>query len=309
MSAGPGTLASIVSRPGTPQLAGAMVTQTLVQSPPLQHQQVAVVTGGNRGIGFEIARACVSAGFRVVITVRDEGQGEKVAQVLGCEYIYLDLNDERSILACAAEVRARYGQIDVLINNASMAYKHDDPTPWTQKVRTTVTTNFFGTLAVCSAFVPLLRAGARMIIVASSAGRLRLLTSEYFRREFSSADSTLTVPRLVQLMSQFITDVEKAKSTANAPGANWPHVVIGWPNNSYGMSKMAQIALTKVYARELASRGIAVNCCCPGSVATGMNPGGSRTAAEGADTPVWLACQPASAATGFFFRDRALVPW
>lgn len=272
-------------------------------------QPVAVVTGGNRGIGLEVARACASAGFRVVLTARDEGLGRQAAQELGCDFAILDLNSEASISACAGEVQRRYGQVDALINNASMAYKHHDTTPWTQKARTSVYTNFFGTLAVCQAFLPLVKAGGRVVTVASMSGHLRLVPSEALRREFAAADSTLTVQRLVELMAQFVADVEECSSTANAPGADWPHVAKGWPNSAYGMSKLAQVALTKIYARELAPRGIAVNCCCPGSVATGMNPGGNRTAAQGADTPAWLACQPASAATGQFFKERVPVPW
>jgi len=272
-------------------------------------RQVAVVTGGNRGIGYEIVRGCLRAGFHVALTARDLGAGQRVAQELGCDVLQLDLTDAESIAACAGEVRRRYGSVDVLINNASMAYKHADPTPWTQKTRTSVTTNFFGTLAVCEALFPLLKAGGRVVTVASSAGHLRLVPSEALYSELAGADTFLTVPRLAQLMNQFVVDVEACTSTANAPAADWPHVAKGWPNSAYGMSKLGQIALAKIHARELAGRGVAVNCMCPGSVATGMNPRGARTAAQGADTAVWLACQPAAAGTALFFKDRAPVQW
>lgn len=272
-------------------------------------QPVVVVTGGNRGIGYEIARGCVRAGFRVVLTARDASLGRQAALELGCDTAQLDMDDPASIAACANEVRRRYNGIDALINNASMAHKHADPTPWTKKTRTTVMTNLFGTLAVCEAFFPLLKAGARVVTVASSAGHVSVVPTEALRREFASADSTLTVQRLAQLMAQFVADVEECKSSANAPSADWPHVAKGWPNSAYGMSKLAQIALAKIHARELSGRGISVNCCCPGNVATGMNPRGARTATEGADTAVWLACQPAIAATAQFFKDRTPVRW
>lgn len=271
--------------------------------------QVAIVTGGNRGIGYEIARMCVQAGFHVILAARNEPQGRQAAQDLGCEFVQLDLNDAKSIATCAGEVQRRHGQVDVLINNAAMAYKHADRTPWTIKTRTTVIANFFGTLAVCDALLPCVKEGGRVVNVASMAGHLRILPSEALLREFASADTTLTKQRLAELMAQFVKDVEACPSQDSAPGPNWPHVAKGWPSNSYGMSKLGVIALTKIYARELKSRGISVNCCCPGSVRTGMNPHGSLTPEQGADTPVWLAVQPAKAVTGQFFKQRTAVQW
>lgn len=275
----------------------------------METRQVAVVTGGNRGIGFEIARGCARLGFRVVLTSRDLAKGEEAARSLGCESVQLDLDDRNSVRACAQELARRVGQIDVLVNNASRAYKHADTTPWTVKTVTTINTNVFGHLAVCEALFPLLRTGARVVNVASMSGHLRVVPSEAWRREFASADRTLTTPRLLQLLTQFVRDVEESPSKASAPDDSWPHVAKGWPNSAYGMSKLGQVALTKIHARELASRNVSVNCCCPGSVATGMNPRGSRTAAEGADTPVWLAAQPAGAVSGQFFKDRVAVAW
>mmetsp|Transcript_9166 Transcript_9166/g.20422 ORF Transcript_9166/g.20422 Transcript_9166/m.20422 type:complete len:278 (+) Transcript_9166:91-924(+) len=277
----------------------------------MQRRQVpvAVVTGGNRGIGLEIASQCVAAGFQVVLAARDETRGLSAAQSLGCDFSKLDLDDAESILQCARYVQSKYGQIDVLINNASMAYKHADTTPWTVKARTTMTTNYFGTLAVMEAFVPILRPGARVVTVASSSGHLRLIPSEKLQHELASADSTLTIPRLSELMQSFVLAVEESRSRDSAPTSSWPHCAKGWPNSAYGMSKLGQIAMTKIYARLLAPNGITATCCCPGNVATGMNPRGARTPAQGADTPVWLACQNSPMMTGQFFQDRRAVQW
>lgn len=270
---------------------------------------VAVVTGANKGIGFEIARGCLRAGFRVLLTARDEARGQRAAKELGCELALLDLDSNASIQACASEIAKRFGAIDVLINNASMAYKHADQTPWVQKTRTTVTTNFFGTLAVCQALLPLVRDGGRVITVASMSGHLSVLPDKALRREFALADSVLTLERLAQLMAQFVSDVEECSSTAPAPGVDWPHLLRGWPNSAYGMSKLGQVALTKIYARDLAPRGISVNCYCPGSVRSDMNPRGELTPGQGADTGVWLACLPHGVATGQFFKSREAVAW
>eukprot|EP00441_Pelagodinium_beii_P010956 CAMPEP_0197685888 /NCGR_PEP_ID=MMETSP1338-20131121/101657_1 /TAXON_ID=43686 ORGANISM="Pelagodinium beii, Strain RCC1491" /NCGR_SAMPLE_ID=MMETSP1338 /ASSEMBLY_ACC=CAM_ASM_000754 /LENGTH=83 /DNA_ID=CAMNT_0043267769 /DNA_START=35 /DNA_END=283 /DNA_ORIENTATION=+ len=79
----------------------------------------------------------------------------------------LDLNNEASINACAEDIARRYGKIDALILNAAMAYKYSDQTPWVQKTRNTVTANFFGNLAACKAFHPLINDGGHLITVAS----------------------------------------------------------------------------------------------------------------------------------------------
>ncbi|CAE8601527.1 unnamed protein product [Polarella glacialis] len=192
-----------------------------------------------------------------------------------------------------------------------MAYKHSDATPWTQKTRNTVSTNFFGTMIVCEALAPLLKTGGRMVTVASGSGHLRILRSEDLRREFAGADSALTVPRLSELMRQFVTDVEAGTPpTVSAPLPGALHERRGWPGHAYGMSKLAQIALAKIYARELSARGIASCACDPGGCRTDMSShSGSRTAAQGADTPAWLAFQPPSEITGRLFFDRAEVGW
>lgn len=273
-------------------------------------QRVALVTGGNRGIGLEIARACKAQGFRVLLAARDEARGRQAAEDVGCDFVRLDLDDEVSIRDCAAAVEQNYGQIDALVNNASIAYKHADTTSWRRKTATTIRTNFFGTLSVCEAFMPLVRSGGCLVTVASSSGHLRILRSEELRGAFAQAGSGLTVGQLSELMERFLADVEASGSDAPAPTTAWPHVARGWPNHAYGVSKLAQIALARVHARELAARGIAVFSCCPGNVATDMSSfRGSKTPAEGADTPAWLALRPPGAVSGQFFVDRRPVDW
>eukprot|EP00440_Ansanella_granifera_P070529 gb/GFBE01076535.1/.p1 GENE.gb/GFBE01076535.1/~~gb/GFBE01076535.1/.p1 ORF type:complete len:279 (+),score=37.52 gb/GFBE01076535.1/:1-837(+) len=269
---------------------------------------IALVTGANKGIGFEIARGCAAAGFHVVLAARDAARGQQAALQLGCDLVLLDLNDEASIRTCADEIAKRYGGVDVLVNNASMAYKHADQTPWVQKTRTTVVTNYFGTAAVFQALAPLVKNGGKIITVASMSGHLSVIPNNALRQEFASAETSLTVERLSQLMAQFVQDVAACTSLSAAPGPDWPHLQKGWPNHAYGVSKMGQVALTKIYARQLAARGISVNCLCPGSVCTDMNPRGPLTPAQGADTAVWLACHP-HPPTGQFFKNRQVVAW
>ena len=212
--------------------------------------RVAVVTGANKGIGREIARQLLRAGFITVLAARDEARGREAASALGCGFVHIDLDSDASIGAAAEAVRREHGSIDALVNNAAIAFKGADPTPFAQQARPTLSTNFLGTLAVCDAFFPLLKDGGRVVNVASMAGHLRILRSDALAREFASADSTLTVGRLRDLTAAFVEDVEMGR-----------HAAAGWPNSCYGTSKLAVVALTKIHARELAPRRISVSCC------------------------------------------------
>ena len=189
--------------------------------------------------------------------------------------------------------------IDVLINNAAMAYKVASTAPFIEQATNTVQTNFTGTLNVTRALLPLVRAGGRIVMVSSTAGRLGILKPE-LQKQFSS--TSLTEEQLVILMDQFIQDV--------AAGV---HQAKGWPSNSYGVSKVGMTAFTKIIARELSSGGhsdILANACCPGWVRTDMaGPNAPLTPDQGAETPVHLAMLPPNSPSGEFWRDKKIVSW
>ena len=101
------------------------------------------------------------------------------------------------------------------------------------------------------------------------------------------------------MMEGFVSDVEGGT-----------HARAGWPGTCYGTSKLGVIALTRIHAQQLAPRGIAVNCCCPGYCATDMSShGGPRSAAKGAETPAWLASAAPQGLTGRFFKDMVEAEW
>ncbi|GFQ87534.1 carbonyl reductase 3 [Trichonephila clavata] len=137
---------------------------------------VAVVTGSNKGIGFAIVKAlCSKFEGNVILTARDEERGkaavEKLkAEGLNPEFHLLDISDENSIKTLASFLKNEYGGLDVLVNNAAIAYKMADPAPFSEQAEKTVQVNFFDTLNVCHHLFPLLRPHARVVNVSSSAG-------------------------------------------------------------------------------------------------------------------------------------------
>jgi NAD(P)-dependent dehydrogenase (short-subunit alcohol dehydrogenase family) len=232
--------------------------------------RVAVVTGANRGIGFEICRQLArSSGIRVVLTSRDPDKGRAAAhqlaqQGLEVDVQRLDVTDAQSIAALVAFLERRYGRADILVNNAGVLLdprgsRFLDSPPATY--RATLETNFIGPLALCQALLPFMRRQGygRIVNVSSGMGQL------------------------------------------SAMGVGSP---------AYRLSKAALNALTCLLAAELRGSGILVNSMCPGWVRTQMGGSGApRTVEQGADTAVWLATLPADGPSGGFFRDRQPIPW
>lgn len=143
--------------------------------------RVALVTGANRGIGFEVCRQLATDGFLVLLTARDARKAKAAADALSragrVEPLVLDVADANSIAKAAAEVARRHGQLDTLINNAGINYdtwEAAENADINGTVMETITTNLLGPWRVCQAFLPLLRKSraGRIVNVSSESGSL-----------------------------------------------------------------------------------------------------------------------------------------
>lgn len=275
-------------------------------------QKIAVVTGSNQGIGKEIARQLSASNCRTILACRNIEAAKAAAVDIGGDNLdvrQLDIASKESIESFMENLMRDYHHVDILINNAGMAFKGSDPTPFEQQARPTVSTNYFGTLLLTEKIMPLLQksSSARIVNVASQAGSLRILKSSQKKAEFT--DPSLAIDRLNELMNEFIEDVESKT-----------HSTKGWPGTTYGMSKLGVIALTKILARENPS--MLINCCCPGYCATNMSSygghgskdkadrAGFRDAGTGARTPTMLSLLPEdSKVSGKFFLDEVEIEW
>lgn len=277
-------------------------------------KRVALVTGGNKGIGKEIARKlCSIPGMTVVLACRDGELGTTAATELATsvwppprradvEYVRLDLTDAASIRHSSEFITKEHGQLDVLINNAAVCF--NDPTlygkvpftPFEAQAAITMDTNFHGTLAVTQAMLPLLRKSTspRIINIASSAGRLR--GSDELIETITSP--SLTMESLEERMREFVSDAEAGV-----------HLKKGWPNTCYGVSKMGLIAMTRIIARD--EPKIMVNSVDPGYAATDQNQHQGYVSAErAARTPVLLADLPEDDfVSGSHFFDEREISW
>ncbi|KAH6771975.1 Rossmann-fold superfamily protein [Perilla frutescens var. hirtella] len=270
----------------------------------------AVVTGANRGIGFEIAHQLALHGLTVIFTSRDEGVGEEAAKVLqerGLNVVYcqLDIVDPLSIEAFSTWIKEVYGGIDILVNNAGVNFNvgPDNSVEYAEKV---IATNYYGTKNMIKAMIPLMRAsssGARIVNVSSRLGRVngrRNRIGDIDLRRKLEDDGSLSEELIDQTMAAFL---EGVKDDSWKEGG-WPQVY-----TDYSLSKLAVNAYTRLMARVFLERSegqkICINCCCPGWVKTAMTDWAGHTSPEeGADTAVWLALLQDQTVSGRFFAER-----
>ncbi|XP_053292568.1 carbonyl reductase [NADPH] 1 [Pleuronectes platessa] len=272
--------------------------------------KVAVVTGSNKGIGLAIVRAlCKQYQGVVYLMSRDEGRGQEAVASMASEglkpmFHQLDINDLSSITTAAAYFKDKYGGVDVLVNNAGIAFKGADKTPFDVQAEVTMKTNFFATRDMLTHFLPIVKAGGRVVNVSSFVGQ-RALTqcSPELQKRFRSED--ITEDELVGLMQQFVDATKKNE-----------HKQGGWPETAYGLSKTGLTTLTMILARQLTkerqSDKILLNACCPGWVRTDMaGDKAPKSPEEGAITPVYLALLPAGATDphGKFVSDKEVQAW
>ncbi|QIZ08569.1 SDR family oxidoreductase [Priestia megaterium] len=146
-----------------------------------QDKQVALVTGGNRGIGYELVKQLAQKGFKVILASRDPEMGHEGAQKLkesnlDVSFLVLDVDNQESICQAAITVNERYGRLDVLINNAGVYLDENkklvamDPSI----LEKTMATNFFGVYHVIRSFIPLMekQGYGRIINVSSEYGAI-----------------------------------------------------------------------------------------------------------------------------------------
>jgi NAD(P)-dependent dehydrogenase (short-subunit alcohol dehydrogenase family) len=126
-----------------------------------------LITGANKGLGFETARQLVAAGHQVWIGARDTGRGQQAADQLGAGFVQLDVTDDASVAAAVENV----GALDVLVNNAGISGGRIAPSDATAGyMRRVYETNVFGPVRVLHAFIPLLEKSRAPVVVNVSSG-------------------------------------------------------------------------------------------------------------------------------------------
>ncbi|MFD1774758.1 SDR family oxidoreductase [Paenibacillus rhizophilus] len=238
-----------------------------------------LITGANKGIGFETARRLGSQGFTILVGARNKERGIEAKAKLQSEgvtahFIELDATSQLSIDSAAKEIGGTFGRLDVLINNVGVALGNLEdilvPSRTDVKVlRETFETNFFGMFAITKALLPLIRksAAGRIVNLSSGLGSLTLHSDPVF--EFYDNKILL-----------------------------------------YNTSKTAVNALTVHFAHELKDTPVKVNSADPGFTTTDLNGfQGKRTVEQAAEIVVRLATLSDDGPTGGFFDENGVLPW
>ena len=240
--------------------------------------RIALVTGATKGIGLETARQLIQHGYTVIVTGRDAERTKAAAATINAEPLTLDVTSEESAKAAAAEVAAKHGKLDVLINNAGVMGDREPPSAVTMvKMREVFDANFFGVVAVTQAFLPLLT---------------------------KSTDANIV------MLSSVLGSIEEHKDPNSSI-----HAV---RNAAYDASKAAlnmyTVELAQALQLDAATKHIRVNAAHPGWVRTDMGgDAADLSVEEGAKTSVQLALLRAGDAkshiTGGFYHMGVHMRW
>jgi NAD(P)-dependent dehydrogenase (short-subunit alcohol dehydrogenase family) len=181
-----------------------------------------LITGANKGLGFETARRLIAAGHTVYLGARDEQRGKQAASELGARPVLIDVTSDDSVRAAAAVIREQASHLDVLVNNAGIGGGAKRPGEVTAADMLAVyDTNVFGVVRVMHAFLPLLQASRAPVVVNVSSGMGSLAVTTDSRR-FESTLPGLAYPSsktaLNMLTSQYAKAFPAIKINAVDPG-------------------------------------------------------------------------------------------
>jgi len=159
---------------------------------------VTLITGANKGIGFETAKQLVALGHTVYVGARDAGRGEKAAEVLGARFVQLDVTDDESVKSALALIEKAENRLDVLVHNAGIQEFGAVDGPLALRA---FDTNAVGIVRVTEAALPLLRrsANANVVTVSSSAGSFWAVTNPE-RPEFSLTNAIYSASKAAATM-------------------------------------------------------------------------------------------------------------
>jgi NAD(P)-dependent dehydrogenase (short-subunit alcohol dehydrogenase family) len=240
-------------------------------------KKIALVTGGNKGIGLEISRNLSSAGCTVILGARDRERGQQAVRKLeqaglgDVHFIEIDVTRQDTITAAAQQIESRYGRLDILMNNAGVNARGDGLPSAADlgAVQRVFDTNLFGALRVAQAMLPLLHksAAGRIVNVSSGLGSLTL--------------------------------------NGDPAWSGYDVKLIG-----YSASKAALNMLTVHLAYELRGTKIKVNSADPGYTKTDLNDNmGTQPVEAGAIEAIRLALLDDSGPTGGSFSKDGPHPW
>ncbi|KAL5703311.1 alcohol dehydrogenase [Ranunculus cassubicifolius] len=265
-------------------------------------RMVAVVTGGNTGIGFAFVKRLAELGLTVVLTCRDVSKGHKAVELLRLQGLHVrffrvDLLDHSTFKDLALWLEKTMGGLDILVNNAGVSFNEIGENSM-EHAEIVINTNYYGTKLLTEALLPLFRRSnrrSRILNISSRLGLLNKLRNPNMRKILEDQEY-LSEDGIDFFIRRFVEDVKNGDWDKN-----------GWPElwTDYAVSKLALNAYSMVLAKRFEAKGLSVNCFCPGYTQTSMTHGkGKHTADHVADIGTKLVLfPPFELPTGKFYTS------
>ncbi|KAJ0440064.1 putative (+)-neomenthol dehydrogenase [Helianthus annuus] len=278
----------------------------------MEEKRCAVVTGGNKGIGFEICRQLALNNIQVILTARNESRGiEAVNKLNGLGlpipnviFHQLDIQDPTSMPHLVQFIKTHFKKLDILALLEQLVDENGDILPGVSEqtyemVEECLKTNYYGTKRVTEALVPLLQLSKspRIVNITSISGLLSHIPNDKFKEELDDIDN-LTEERIDEMIQLFLRDSKADKLRENG----WPLA----PASAYTVSKVFLNAYTRLMAKKFQNK-ILVNCVHPGLVKTDMSLNSGVHVSEGAKGPVMAALLPDDGPSGVYFDQTQIA--
>ncbi|CAA0842606.1 (+)-neomenthol dehydrogenase [Striga hermonthica] len=273
-------------------------------------KKYAVVTGANKGIGFEICRQLASQGVSVVLTARNERRGLEAVEKLkksglSDDYVMfhqLDVTDLPSVQSLAGFVKSKIGKLDILVSNAGVNGVADSEGGGSKSRKTEydlavecLQINYYGLKRTTENLLPLLELSESPRIVNISS-TMKSVGSNKRAQEKLNDIKNLTEDKIDEVLNEYLKDFKEGTLSAK-----------GWPSywGAYCVSKAAVTAYTNLLAKRYPK--MLVNSLCPGWVKTDLSRhSGPLRPEEGARSPVRLALLPDGGPSGKFFDQMQM---
>lgn len=199
-------------------------------------ERITLITGGNKGLGFETAKTLKEFGQKVYIGSRNEERGRKAAEELGVEFVQLDVTDDTSVQSAYQTIVDKEGRLDVLINNAGISGGFRKPADFTvEQVQNVYNTNVFGIVRMMHTFVPLLEKSEQPVVVnvSSGLGSFGMVTNpETQESKVNSLAYCSSKSAVTMLTLQYAKGLPHMQINAADPGSTNTDLVGDFSNNS-----------------------------------------------------------------------------
>lgn len=261
---------------------------------------VALVVGASSNLGFQVLKKLTETyDGKIYFTTEDESTGYNILKTLEngklIQHIQMDVTYTKTIVKLRHYIQDLDERIDLLINVTD--YVPEKKLSHAEKVRRTLSVNFYGYINFGKLVYPILAENARVVNVSGPAGLLATIENESIRKKIS--DPNLNEEELVEVFQEYESAARRGEDKT-----------LGWGMNTHAVSKVALNAVTFLQHREWSERGVVINCVNPGNLTCREDRKSTKAFEDGAKAILYLALQaPLSIKGNFVWSNYSVIEW